>query len=115
MTASQRPEDHLRRILQSTRGIVFLGTPHHGSGLAQWAEMIARSIGMLKQTNSQIIALLESDSEVLARLQDSFHTLIRVRAKDRLRAIEITCFYEERPLPGIGVVNRPLPYRILVS
>lgn len=114
MIASQRPENHLQRILQSCRGILFLGTPHHGSGLAKWAEMIAKSIGVLKQTNSQIIASLESNSEVLARLQDNFHTLLRVRANNRLPPIEITCFFEENPLPGIGVVNTPVPYCNLV-
>ncbi|KAI9778733.1 MAG: hypothetical protein M1839_007964, partial [Geoglossum umbratile] len=102
--AGQRPEDHLRSILYSTRGILFLGTPHHGSGLAEWAEKLARSIGMLKQTNSEIVAVLRRDSEVLARIQDGFHAMIRSRSKDRLRPIEITCFYEELPLPGVGVV-----------
>ena len=84
---------------------MFLGTPHHGSGLAKWAEMVARFIGVLKQTNTQIVAVLESDSEVLARIQDSFHTLIRARAKDGLQPIEITCFYEELPLLGVDVVS----------
>ncbi|KAF2497385.1 hypothetical protein BU16DRAFT_457660 [Lophium mytilinum] len=102
--AGQRPEDHLRSILHSTHGIVFLGTPHHGSGLAQWAEQIARSIGVLKQTNPEIIAVLKRDSEVLARIQDGFHTMIRSRSKEGLRPIEITCFYEELPLPSIGEV-----------
>ncbi|OCK99500.1 uncharacterized protein K441DRAFT_538200, partial [Cenococcum geophilum 1.58] len=104
VAASQRPENHLRRILHSTHGILFLGTPHHGSGLAKWAEVVARSIGVLKQTNAQIVAVLKSDTEVLAQIQDSFHTLIRARAKDGLQPIEITGFYEELPLPGIGVV-----------
>jgi len=68
--------------------------------------MVARSIGVLKQTNAQIVAVLKSDTEVLAQIQDSFHTLIRARAKDGLQPIEITGFYEELPLPGIGVVSR---------
>jgi hypothetical protein len=96
----------LRSILYSTRGILFLGTPHHGSGLAEWAEKLARSIGVLKQTNSEIIAVLKRDSEVLARIQGSFHAIIRSRSKDGLRPIEITCFYEELPLPGVGVVSK---------
>ena len=61
---------------------------------------------MLKQTNAQIVAVLKSDTEVLAEIQDSFHTLIRARAKDGLQPIEITGFYEEQPLPGVGVVSR---------
>ena len=61
---------------------------------------------MLKQTNAQIVTVLKSDTEVLAEIQDSFHTLIRARAKDGLQPIEITGFYEEQPLPGVGVVSR---------
>ena len=95
----------MRSILYSTRGILFLGTPHHGSGLAEWAEKFARSIGVLKQTNSEIVAVLKRDSEVLARIQSGFHAMIRSRSKDGLRPIEITCFYEELPLPGVGVVS----------
>ncbi|RDW67886.1 hypothetical protein BP6252_09282 [Coleophoma cylindrospora] len=101
--ARQRPEPHLQNILEYTYGIIFLGTPHHGAGLAKWAEILANTLGLLKQTNPQILAVLESDSEVLARVQDGFHTMIRARNQEG-RLIEITCFYEELPLPSVGVV-----------
>jgi hypothetical protein len=60
---------------------------------------------VLKQTNSKILAVLKSDSEVLERVQNGFHTMIRSRAQDELPPIEITCFFEELPLPGIGLVS----------
>src|SRR6266516_5823327 len=104
-TAQQRPERHLKKVLHCTRGIVFLGTPHHGTGLAQWAESLAKAIGVLKQTNPEIPAVLKSDSEVLERVQNGFHTMIRSRGQDGLPPIEITCFFEELPLPGVGTVS----------
>ncbi|CAI7593607.1 unnamed protein product [Penicillium palitans] len=104
LTSNQRPERHLRNILHSTRGIIFLGTPHHGSGLARWAEALSRSIGLVKKTNSKIVSVLKRDSEVLARIQDGFHTMVKSRSAQSLPPIEITCFYEEMPLPGIGLV-----------
>jgi len=103
--AQQRPEKHLKNILNSTRGIVFLGTPHQGSALAHWAESVAKTIGLIKQTNPEILAVLKSESEVLERVQGSFHTMIRSRAQEGFPPIEITCFYEELPLPGIGDVS----------
>jgi len=109
-TAQQRPERHLKQVLHCTRGIIFLGTPHHGSGLAHWAESLAKVIGVLKQTNPEILAVLRSESEVLERVQNGFHTMIRSRAQDGLRPIEITCFYEELPLPGVGIVGEQYFY-----
>lgn len=63
--------------------------------------------GIFKQTNPQIVKVLESESEVLARIQTDFHNLCKARAKNNDQAIEITCFYEELPLPGIGIVSVP--------
>ncbi|RSL83110.1 hypothetical protein CEP52_016800, partial [Fusarium oligoseptatum] len=104
VTSRQRPERHLQNILRSTRGIIFLGTPHHGAGLARWAELVSRSIGLVKQTNANIVQVLRRGSEVLARIQDSFHTMVKARATEGLPSIEISCFYEELPLPGVGLV-----------
>ncbi|KAL2195759.1 hypothetical protein P885DRAFT_70379 [Corynascus similis CBS 632.67] len=91
VTSRQRPERHLQNILQSTRGIAFLGTPHHGSGLARWAELVSRHIGLFKQTNTEIVA-------------DGFHTMVITRGDAGQGKIEITCFFEELPLRGIGQV-----------
>jgi hypothetical protein len=95
----------MQNILERTRAIAFLGTPHSGSGFARWAELLAKSIGLIKQTNSQILDVLKADSEVLARIQTEFHTMIRARVNKGYRPISITCFFEELPLPGIGEVS----------
>lgn len=96
---------HIQSILRQTRGIIFLGTPHHGAGLAKWAELISRSVSVIKQTNTDIVRALKRDSEVLARVQDSFHTLLMTRGEDGMEPIKITCFYEELPVAGIGLVG----------
>ena len=49
--------------------------------------MLAGVIGLLKQTNTQILEVLESDSEILARVQDSLHTMVRSRSQERLQPI----------------------------
>ncbi|KAB5581194.1 P-loop containing nucleoside triphosphate hydrolase protein [Coniochaeta sp. 2T2.1] len=50
------------------------------------------------------VAVLQSESEVLARIQDSFHAMVMARGRDGSGLIDICCFYEELPLPGIGQV-----------
>jgi len=98
-------DKHLKAVLESICGIIFLGTPHFGAGLAKCAETLARSVGVLKQTTKEIVQVLTTESEVLARIQTDFHTMIRGRAQQG-HVISITCFYEELPLPGIGPVCR---------
>ncbi|RYP46683.1 hypothetical protein DL768_007155 [Monosporascus sp. mg162] len=99
------PENHLQRILNCTLGILFLGTPHSGTGLAKVAERLIQLVSNpATRTNLRILEVLCRDSEVLARIQDDFHSLLRCRDNEGFPPIEITCFYEELPLPGIGEV-----------
>lgn len=102
MYARQRPEPYLKEIYDSSRGILFLGTPHRGSGLAKWGEMFIRVLGLVKQTNSRILKALMRESEFLEDVQDNFYTLIHSRQQEGLPAIQIACFAEELPLPAIG-------------
>ncbi|KAF4948389.1 hypothetical protein FGADI_9701 [Fusarium gaditjirri] len=104
VTAKQRSEQHLQDIVNYTRGVIFLGTPHHGSSLAKIGELVSRSVGLIKETNSDIVQVLTRDSEVLARIQDSFQALLMTRSKDEASMIDITCFYEELPTKRFGVI-----------
>ncbi|KAI1452410.1 Alpha/Beta hydrolase protein [Annulohypoxylon moriforme] len=97
-------EKHLQKIAECTRGILFLGTPHSGSGFAVAAGALARYLNLVKQTNTQILNALRTDSEVLARIQAAFQNMIRARANDPNLSINITCFYEELPLAVVGEV-----------
>lgn len=54
--------------------------------------------------NTEIVAVLKRDSEVLARIQNEFHAMILARGKEE-QPIEISCFYEELPLPVVGQVS----------
>jgi hypothetical protein len=102
--SARRSDEHLKRISNYTRGIAFLGTPHHASGLVQWAEKLAYVVGVLKQVNKDILKVLRDDSEVLAMIQDTFHHLVQTRVQNGLPPIAITCFFEELPLRVVGVV-----------
>lgn len=104
VSSSNSPEDlkHLRTISDCTRGIAFLGTPHAGSALATWAQLLRRSITAFKQTNKDILAVLGQDSKMLQEVRNSFDAMIQARARDEKRAIAITCFYEELPVIGLG-------------
>ncbi|KAI9889221.1 MAG: hypothetical protein M1814_005670 [Vezdaea aestivalis] len=97
-------DKHQQKIGEFTRAILFIGTPHLGTKSVSWMVPVAKSIGFVKQTNHQILQTIEQDSEVLARIQADFHTTIRKRAEHGDAPISITCFYEELPSPGVGIL-----------
>ncbi|KAI0191514.1 hypothetical protein EV127DRAFT_428547 [Xylaria flabelliformis] len=103
-TAREQTDPRFKSILRSVRGIIFLGTPHYGAGLAVWGNRLSTYIGVVKWTNSKIVEVLRADSEVLARIQNGFHTMIQARSAEELESIKIICFYEEIPLKVIGFV-----------
>ena len=102
-------EPHLNQVERNTIGIVFLGVPHCGSDLEAWATIGRRMVGMLKRTNSDILDVLNPDSEMLHLVENNFHTILRQRKNN---PIEITGFYEELPVKGIGEVITQILLRI---
>jgi hypothetical protein len=103
MLASRNsPEPHLQRVYDSTVGVCFLGTPHCGSTLANWATVFSQIAGTVKKINTELLRVLQPESEVLARIQGDFHAMLRNRGGRPPMAI--TCFYEELPVKGVGEV-----------
>ena len=97
-------EPHLQQVNVHTFGVLFLGTPHHGADLAAWGTFGAKAAQIVKSSNSEIVAVLRPGSEVLARIQDQFHTLLRQRKQEEIE-LRLTCFFEELPLPLVGKVG----------
>jgi hypothetical protein len=60
--------------------------------------------------------VLKPGSEMLANLQQEFHTMLDDGSKNQKKTMEIFCFYEELPVVGVGEVGRgigdwPFEYR----
>ncbi|SPO03230.1 uncharacterized protein DNG_05912 [Cephalotrichum gorgonifer] len=103
LLSRDNPEPHLRNVFDSTKGIIFMGTPHKGSWLANWAKMPASAISFIKSTNKSLLEVLETSNEVLETLQVDFLGMIR-QQREGGRLFEITCFFEELPMPIVGTV-----------
>ncbi|KXH63433.1 hypothetical protein CSAL01_04547 [Colletotrichum salicis] len=103
LLSRNNPEPHLRGIFDYTKGIVFLGTPHRGSWMADWARIPASALGIVKSINKSLLKILETDDKYLQSVQDRFWLMVREQQKAG-RALEVTCFFEELPLPGVGKV-----------
>jgi ankyrin repeat protein len=96
--SAESPDDEHKQLDRCTIGVCFLGTPHQGSAMADFATVIT---GVLRATsqkvNRSVVDVLRPDSEVLADLQQSFGSWLR---KNSAR-FSLTCFFEEHET-GLG-------------
>ncbi|EXA30507.1 hypothetical protein FOVG_18111 [Fusarium oxysporum f. sp. pisi HDV247] len=97
------PEPHLRDIFDSLKGVLFMGTPHKGSWIAGWSKIPASCLGVVKSTNKNILTVLKTDDQLLEAIQRDFLGMLRQMGEEQQR-IQITCFFEELPLVGAGLV-----------
>lgn len=105
LASKNSAEEHIQGLLDQIVGVCFLGTPHCGSNLANWASICGKMVNMVKVTNSSLLNLLKPESEVLARIQQEFHSTLRARSIRREPLMMITCFFEELPVRGVGEVS----------
>ncbi|RMZ87644.1 hypothetical protein DV736_g5126, partial [Chaetothyriales sp. CBS 134916] len=97
------PEDHLRAVFNCTNGIIFMGTPHRGAWMADWAKIPGLAIGLVKTINKSLLDILETNNQLLESIQVDFWRMIRKLQNDG-RTLEVTCFFEELPLNKFGKV-----------
>lgn len=91
---------NLEKVFRSTRGIIFMGTPHGGSGLATLGNMFAKHLNTIRHTNSSIAGVLQQKSEILTAVQQQFQQLLH---KPDVK-ISVYCFFEEKPVVGLGII-----------
>lgn len=94
----------MKAIFQSTCGIIFMGTPHHGSDKAKWGSILTRLSSIVRQTNRPLVGVLDPGSEMLASLQQQFYIQLDDYAKNHRKNLKIFCFYEELAVVGVGKV-----------
>jgi hypothetical protein len=95
------PDAHLQGIFNHTIGIAFMGTPHRGSWMSDWAGIPTLALGLVKSVNKSLLEILQTDNQTLELIQANFLSMMRKRQKAG-QPPEVTCFFEELPLPLIG-------------
>jgi hypothetical protein len=96
-----------RDILDSVRGLIFLGTPHAGSDFTMFATAVADIIcfSLVKTPNKSILQVLKRNSEVLANIENDFLTLVRARAEGGRGHIKLYSFVEELLVTATGYIG----------
>ncbi|RYC56098.1 hypothetical protein CHU98_g10111 [Xylaria longipes] len=107
-------EDELKDIMRSTKGIIFMGTPHRGSpGLASLGEAVRRVASVIGRvdSNSTLLRSLGTDSPELELGRESF--LVLWRTYD----FRVKTFQEAHGISGVNVgpANEKLYYNLSTS
>ena len=90
----------MKGVFNDTVGLIFMGTPHTGAGLAWWAKVPANALGVVKSTNKKLLEILETENEILTRIQNEFMQQIRSTVNTP-NEIQIVCFYETLPMHNL--------------
>ncbi|PWI64506.1 hypothetical protein PCL_09587 [Purpureocillium lilacinum] len=89
-----------QNILEKARACLFLGVPHRGSGLADWANVPAKLVKTLSvgfAGNSNFVSVLRSSSKDWVRLSDNF--------VERANNIYFRSFFETTKCGNLIVVD----------
>ncbi|MCJ1321376.1 hypothetical protein MMC15_006720 [Xylographa vitiligo] len=93
-------EERLRDIASSTHAIVFLGTPHRGSGYASLGNVVQNIVAIVGfDTNDKHIQALQFDGSELERSREDFTKLWR---RD---GFQVRTFQESLGMKGIRGLN----------
>ncbi|KAL6693367.1 WD40-repeat-containing domain protein [Trichoderma pleuroticola] len=85
-----------QRILEDTCGIIFLGTPHLGSLVADFGATLAYLTGFLG-SNTGLLLLLRSNSEMLVNLSIAFQSCLERKYQDLDKKTKIVSICEQKP------------------
>jgi hypothetical protein len=96
--AKDSPRPQWQAIVEHTKLIVFLSTPHSGADLASWMQYLNKCLGQLLRTNVSVDEL-EAHHPRLRELNTWY--------RDHVEALGITTFvyYEKLPTAGMRVVD----------
>ncbi|KAJ5882844.1 uncharacterized protein N7473_011106 [Penicillium subrubescens] len=100
LNSSEQRKPALCKIFACTRGIICLGTPFNGTGLANWLQSKHDYIGLSKQENIETVDFLRNNSDqIFDRITDQWKRIVN-KPRGRLSPIDATFFYEES-LPDV--------------
>jgi hypothetical protein len=79
-------------IVENAKGIVFIGTPHHGADLAN----ILSNLLMATFSRRTFVDQLQANCETILEINRAF--------RDRSLSMELVSFWESTAVRGIGVI-----------
>lgn len=97
-------DDHLSLLYKSLIGIVFMGTPHTGSLLADWGKIAASVLNVWKTTNTDLFKILQTNNELILNLNDRFLEMYNTLSSGAGHKFRVKCFFEAKGVIGAGFI-----------
>ena len=100
LSLSRNDLTHLQEILPAVKGVIFLGTPHHGSKVASLGK-VAFELSRLffQKPNLDVLRGLERNSEILDRITRGFGQVLAAGS------LKVHSFREELDTNGVTIVD----------
>lgn len=95
LSQAHHDPDH-RAVSESLVGVVFMGTPHGGSWVKQWADIPASVLGLPPAPKTSLLKALATDPRTLEAIQNHFSSLIS-ELTGQGRCFKMVSFFEELP------------------
>ena len=90
----------MKDVYRSSSAIMFLGTPHRGSGHASLGDTIRRIVSAVGfDTHDQILQALQPGSEILELAREEFYDIWRERG------FAVRTFQESQGIAGVRGLN----------
>lgn len=102
LLSRNNPHVHLRDVFDHVHGMAFLGTPHNGPWMADWAQISAQRFGIAESTDVSLLQALQTDKHLLEAVQLGFLSVLR--DPELASRLQVSCFFEELPMPEIGTI-----------
>ena len=94
------PEEDVKDVYNSLSAIMFLGTPHRGSGHTSLGETIRRIVSVVGfDTHDQILQDLRPESKILELVREEFCDIWRERG------FTVRTFQESQGIAGVRGLN----------
>jgi hypothetical protein len=101
--------DLYKKMLESTAGCIFFGTPFLGAEVAATAQMFASQGEMLGMAvNSSLLDFMKPESKMLEELMETFHRLVTRTGPD----IGIHCFWEQYDTKASDVAKKMIGFNL---
>jgi len=103
LVLAHRDDSRYGDLLSSITSIVFFGTPHRGSKLADVGGVVGEAVRMIidRSVRTDLLTALQSNSPALEELTKS--------CQDRLSNVDILTFYETEFMAGLSQLVRSFP------